>query len=171
MSDPTTTIAVQSRLQVTAQFPTDRADNAKLPDLSSAGRRQVQRAVARFQRDKLPHAVRDDWNEFELEMPESGNLSPNLASQAIETRVADARLHATLPDLGVNPNTQTVLYNVHDNVQCTSVKIGLITKTTSEAIALTIPVQDPALPGGSGELEAVFEAELKWEVELGHAAH
>ena len=171
MSDPTPNPRVQvtARVQITTQFPAGRKDNDKWPDLSDSGRRQVQRAVALYLRDHFPHNVRDDWNAFTLTVDRNGNLGPAETRTTIENKVADQRLHATLPDLGVDPNTQTVIYNVHDNVQCTSVSMPLIKKATGAPIKTPILVQDPALPNGSGEIEPVFVAELKWEVPLGDA--
>jgi len=172
MSDPQTasSIQVQARVQITAQFPSGHKDNDKLAELSGSGRRQVQRAVALYVKDHFPHGVRDDWNSFDLTVAKNGHLDPAEATMTIQHKVSDQRLSASLPDLTVNPNTQTVLYNVHDNVQCTSVTLPLVKKTGATPITKSITVQDGAFASGQGEVEARFQAELKWEVSLDDAS-
>ena len=153
-----TTPGTPARLQIGYSFA-----QREYRALTGANQRMVRSEVGRRVREWFPIEVRDEWLTLQIPADESGTYPTSEALILMDFKIKDPRI--TRSDIGIDPATVQLAYNIHDDVQCSSVRVDFVLAPTTR-LQVAVPVQDPALTGGAGQIVADFDFELKWEVSL-----
>ncbi len=162
---PQTPVGTPARLQIAYSFPPQSGNaNEHYLALGTAGQRFLRSEIGKLVREWFPIEVRDEWLALQIPALTGGTYPANDALALMGFKVQDPRI--TRSDLGIDPVTIQIGYNIHDDIQCSSIKVDFVVSPAQSPLVAEFEVQDPALPGGQGTFVARFELELKWEVAL-----
>lgn len=157
---------MSARLRLIYRFPVGGSnDNQHFHQLAAGSRTLVRRKVAKKLAKIFPLAVRDEWTQLVLDTDADGSADTADTSSLVAFRLNDPRI---TQDVGIDPAQIEVIYDIHDNVHSFAVGYPVILEPIGGSLSVPVPVGDPALPGGSGTLEAFVNVELGWETGLGN---